>query len=92
MLRVLRQLRDKDEGAGCRTVPCHAVPGHAAHRSAWRCVLHNCRKFMLDRNAGSGKNTRWARTTFLRDFNLLLYHLRYTYLENSYSCHILSML
>jgi len=30
-LRVLRQLRSKDGGeAGCRTVPCHAVPRRAA--------------------------------------------------------------
>ncbi len=56
------------------------MPGHDARRSAWRCVLHNCRKFTLDRNACSGKNTRKARTTFLRDCNLLLYQLRHTYL------------
>jgi hypothetical protein len=51
MLRVLRQLKSKDGagGAGCRTVPCRAVPGHAARRSAWRCVPHNCREFKPDR-------------------------------------------
>ena len=26
-----------------------AVPGHAARRSAWPCVLHNCREFTPDR-------------------------------------------
>jgi hypothetical protein len=30
-------------------VTSRAVPGHAARRSAWRCVLHNCRKFTPDR-------------------------------------------
>ena len=48
MLRVLRQLKSKDGAggvAGCRTVPCRAVPGHAARHSAWRCVPHNCREF-----------------------------------------------
>jgi hypothetical protein len=52
MLRVLRQLKSKDGaggGAGCRTVPCRAVPGQAARRSAWRCVPHNCREFKPDR-------------------------------------------
>jgi len=52
MLRVLRQLKSKDGaggGAGWRTVPCRAVPGHAARRSAWRCVPHNCREFKPDR-------------------------------------------
>ena len=46
MLRVLRQLRSKDGGGGGGL---DAVPGHAARRSAWRCVLHNCREFTLDR-------------------------------------------
>jgi hypothetical protein len=45
MLRVLRRLRSKTGGgAGCCT-----VPGHAARCSAWRCILHNCRKFTPDR-------------------------------------------
>ncbi len=30
MLRVLRQLRSKDGGAGCRIVPCRAGPRRAA--------------------------------------------------------------
>jgi hypothetical protein len=44
-LRVLRQLRSKDGGGG----GLGTVPGHAARRSAWRCVLHNCREFKPDR-------------------------------------------
>jgi hypothetical protein len=52
-LRVLRQLRSK-EGGGlgavpCRPVACRAVPGQAARRSAWHCILHNCREFKPDR-------------------------------------------
>jgi hypothetical protein len=54
--RVLRQRGGKEAGGGgalaampCRAVTSRAVPGHAARRSAWRCVLHNCREFTLDR-------------------------------------------
>ncbi len=32
----------------CRAVTSRAMPGQAARRSAWRCVLHNCRKFKPD--------------------------------------------
>ncbi len=52
-LRVLRQ-RGGKEGGGelvampCRAVTSRAVPGHAERRSAWRCVLHNCREFKPD--------------------------------------------
>ncbi len=50
MLRVLRQLRSKDgAGGGLGAVPCRVRPGHAARRSAWCCVLHNCREFTPDR-------------------------------------------
>ncbi len=47
MLCVLRQLRSKDGGGGA--TGCRAVPGHAARRLAWRCILHNCREFTPDR-------------------------------------------
>jgi hypothetical protein len=78
MLRVLRQLRSKDGGgwggAGCRTVPCRATP-----RSAWRCVLHNCRRFTLDRLLRQQQKHHVLRTSFLRIYILLLYQLRHTY-------------
>ncbi len=54
-LRMLRQQGGKEEGWGAlaampyRAVTSRAVPGHAAWRSAWRCVLHNCREFKPDR-------------------------------------------
>ncbi len=51
--RVLRHGGGKEAGGWrwlpCRAVTSRAVPGHAARRSAWRCVLHNCLKFMLNR-------------------------------------------
>ena len=78
MLRVLRQLRSKDGGGGGGL---DAVPGHAARRSAWRCVLHNCREFTFGEfGSGITKNTRRARSTFLQDCNPVLYHLRHTFL------------
>jgi hypothetical protein len=46
-LRVLRQRGGKE--VPCCAVTSRAVPGHAARRSAWRCVLHNCREFKPDR-------------------------------------------
>jgi hypothetical protein len=56
-LGVLRQRGGKEAGGGgalaampCRAVTSRAVPGHAARRSAWRCVLHNWHKFTPDRN------------------------------------------
>ncbi len=59
-LRMLRQRGGKEAGGGggrwlpCRTVPCRDVtcrarPRRAVRRSAWRCVLHNCREFKPDR-------------------------------------------
>jgi hypothetical protein len=84
MLRVLRQLRSKDGGGGLGAVPCRAVPGHAARRSAWRSVLHNCREFTPDRIRRIRQRhhpiTRRARSTFLQDCNPVLYHLRHTFL------------
>ncbi len=57
------------------------MPGHAARRSSWRCVLHNCREFTFGEfGSGITKNTRRARSTFLQDCNPVLYHLRHTFL------------
>jgi hypothetical protein len=66
----------------CRAVTSRAVPGHAARRSAWRCVLHNCLKFTLANSANSEvaapKTPCWARSYFLQISILLLYQLRHT--------------
>ncbi len=54
-LRMLRQRGGKEVGGGAlapmpyRAVTSRAVPGHAARRLAWRCVLHNFREFKPDR-------------------------------------------
>ncbi len=55
-LRMLRQRGGKEaRGGGALAamlypaVTSRAMPGHAARRSAWRCVLHNCRVFKPDR-------------------------------------------
>ncbi len=53
-LRMLRQRGGKEAGGALaampyRAVTSRAVPGHAARRSAWHCVLHNCLEFKPDR-------------------------------------------
>ncbi len=53
-LRMLRQRGGNEAGGALaakpyRAVTSRAVPGHAARRSAWRCVLHKCREFKPDR-------------------------------------------
>ncbi len=66
MLRVLRQLRSKDGGggAGCRTVPYHAVPCGAMLRGAWpgaafRKTAVNLRQIEFSEfGSGSAKNTK----------------------------------
>jgi hypothetical protein len=51
-----------------RAVQCRAVPGHAARRSAWRCVLHNCREFTIEFGSGSAKNTMMGSNRLPSDF------------------------
>ncbi len=52
-LRVLRQRRSKDAG-GC-WLPCRAVPGRVARRSARRRVLDSCHRFTLDQMLAAAK-------------------------------------
>jgi hypothetical protein len=86
MLRVLRQLRSKDGGAGCRTVPCHAGPCRATLRgarpgAAFCTTALNLRQIEFGEfGSGSAKNTGWAQTTLLQNCNPIFYQLRHTYL------------
>jgi hypothetical protein len=59
MLRVLRQLRSKDGGAGCRAVPGRATPRGARPGAAFSTTAVNLRQIEFsDFGSGSAKNTR----------------------------------
>ncbi len=89
MLHVLRQLRSKDGGgggAGCRTVPCHAVSCRATPRgarpgAAFCTTAINLRQ--IEFGSAAPTTPRWARTDFLQISNLPLYQLCHTSLVNN---------
>ncbi len=62
MLRVLRQPRSKYGGGGV----LDAVPCCATRRLSGRWVLHNCRKFTLDRIQQRQKHHDWLEPTSFR--------------------------
>ncbi len=80
MLRVLRQLRIKDEGR-LGAVPCRATPRGARPGAAFSTTAVNLRQIEFGEfGSGITKNTRGARTTLLQDCIPVLYHLRHTFL------------
>ncbi len=83
MLRVLRQLRSKEGGGWVPycAVPCRATPRGAPPGAAYCTTAVNLRQIEFGEfSSGSGKNTGWARTIFLRNCYPILYQLRHTYL------------
>ncbi len=58
MLRVLRQLRSKYGGTGCRTVPCRATPCGARPGAGFSTTAVNLRQIEYGEfGSGSAKNT-----------------------------------
>ena len=58
MLRVLRQLRSKEGGAGCRTVPCRATPRGARPGAAFSTTAVNLSQIEFGEfGSGSAKNS-----------------------------------
>ena len=88
MLCVLRQLRSKEVGGWvpyCAAMPCRATPRGARSDDMFSTTAVNLRQIKFGEfGSGSAKNTGWARTTFLRNCNPILYQLRHAYLMNNY--------
>ncbi len=65
----------------CAAVPCRATQRGARPGAAFCTTAVNLRQIEFGEfGSGSAKNTGWARTTFLRNCNPVLYQLRHTYL------------
>jgi hypothetical protein len=62
-------------------MPCRATPRGARSDDTFSTTAVNLRQIEFGEfGSGSAKNTRWARTTFLRNCNTILYQLRHAYL------------